>query len=209
MDTIISGTSQIPQPGKANNPFQPFGGSPMGGATVIGGVNDAPILGPGNIIPKGQLFGFLFSVSRTMAGEYWPLYLGENTLGRGPQNSIVLNEVTVSENHVNIHIISRSGNLTVYVTDTKSKTGTLLNGELIRGEADLKSGDIITVGEHYELLVILVDPVKLSLAPVEGFVDATPAQPIMPQFPKPAMSTVLDGQIGGQAPAGGHTVIMG
>lgn len=217
----------MPTPNQGGCPTQqPFAGQPMGNATMISGVNMGGGMPQnfGEPAPKGQLFGFLFSVSKTLAGEYWPLYLGANTIGRGPQNSVVLNEGSVSENHASIHVISRSGNLVVYVTDTASKTGTLLNGNLLRGEADLKHGDIITVGEHYELLVLLVNPMELGLKPVEGFIasQATPAAPVgMPGFggpvpgpmPRPndvprGGATVVEGQAGA-TPVGGHTVIMG
>lgn len=124
---------------------------------------------------NSQIFGFLFSVSKTEAGEYWPLYLGGNSIGRDQQNTIVLSESTVSESHADIHVISRSGKLTVYITDAHSKTGTLLNGNLLRGEADLNNGDILTIGEHYELLVIIINPVELGLRAIPEFVSASPA----------------------------------
>lgn len=217
--TVISGLGSMPDPRTNGNQMQNPFGAPVNG-TVISGVNNGPM--PGGmqgVAAKGQLFGFLYSVSHTMAGEYWPLYLGANTIGRGLQNNITLNEATVSDNHASIHIISRKGELTVYITDSSSKVGTLLNGELLRGEADLGNGDIITIGEHYELFVILFNPVKIGLAPVEGFASSTPSPvwggtrqgfPSMGGVAKPQMpnATVVEGQAG-PIPTGGHTVVMG
>lgn len=168
--------------------------------------------------PQGQVFGFLFSVSKTLAGEFWPLMLGANTLGRGAGNSIQLSEATVSETHASIHVISRANKLIVYIKDDQSKTGTLLNGELLRGEADLKNGDVVTIGEHYELLVILINAHDLGLAEKPefiattptGFVQPGPAAPFIPVpgTPSAAQATVVEGQ-SGPMPVGGHTIIMG
>lgn len=219
LNSAIKVQGSMPEKGQGKASFTPqsapFNGTPVGGVTIIGGItNNVPVSRPGDIVPKGQLVGFLYSVSKTMAGEYWPLYLGANMIGRGVQNNIVLSEGTISENHASIHTISRQGSLVVYITDSSSKTGTLLNGSLLRGEADLKSGDILTVGEHYQLLVILIDQAKYGLAPVEGFVDSSVnnamARSERRQFlgPQPGgMSTVIEGQVG-SIPMGGHTVVM-
>ena len=235
-NTVIPGMMGA---GPMAGPQQPMGGFPQfpGNAaanTVIPGVAPANFPNP-QAAPKGQLFGFLFSVSKTMAGEYWPIYLGANTIGRGAQNSIQLGEATVSDVHASIHVICRDGQLTVYIADSASKTGTLLNGQLVRGEADLKNGDILTIGEAYALYVILVNPAQIGLAQVEKFQEVaagpqpvapmgntipyTPGTPFGPAAPSPfpgmqqpqaphgGSATVVEGQ-GGAAPMGGHTVVM-
>ena len=186
-----------------------------GNLTAIPGVSGQPGM-PGKT-PQGQITGFLFSVSKTLAGEFWPLMLGANTLGRGSGNSIVLSEATVSETHASIHVISRANKLIVYIKDDQSKTGTLLNGELLRGEADLKNGDVITVGEHYELYVVLINAHDLGLAEkpdfaaVESSVFAqTNSAPFIPapNTRTTSQATVVEGQ-SGPMPVGGHTIIMG
>lgn len=214
--TIISGVNDDHQ----NKPNQVASTSPQfmnGGGTVIPGVAYMdPQPKVSNPSTNGQILGFLFSVSKTAAGEYWPLMLGGNTIGRGQSNSIVLNECTVSENHASIHVISRSDRLIVYIKDDQSKTGTLHNGNLIRGEADLKNGDIITVGENYELLVVLISAVEHGLAPKPNFraSNPSPAQAAQQTMVMPGMTntvthgTVVEGSTG-TAPIGGHTLIMG
>ena len=218
--TVIPGLQGQPAPNQTPfSPQSPFG--VQGSETVIPGVSLNGVI---NNETKGQIFGFLFSVSKTMAGEYWPLLLGANTIGRGPANSIKLGEVTVSESHASIHIISRANKLIVYIKDDQSKTGTLLNGELLRGEADLKNGDIITIGEQYELYVILINAFDHGLKQREGFVASAPVagpapipgQQVTAPFPPASQTgrpittaaTIIDGQVG-QVPVGGHTVIMG
>ena len=196
-------------------PSFPFPTPVQGNATAIPGVSGQP--GMPQTAPQGQIFGFLFSVSKTMAGEFWPLMLGANTLGRGSNNSIVLGEATVSETHASIHVISRANKLIVYIKDDQSKTGTLLNGELLRGEADLKNGDIVTIGEHYELYVVLINAHDLGLAEKPDFAAANPAMFVQPNnapfmqvpgTPSAAQATVVEGQ-SGPMPVGGHTIIMG
>ena len=143
--------------------------------------------------------------------------LGANTLGRGTGNSIVLNESTVSETHASIHVISRAKKLIVYIKDDQSKTGTLLNGELLRGEADLKNGDVVTIGEHYELYVVLINAYDLGLTEKADFSATTPSMFVQPNnapfmqvpgTPSAAQATVVEGQSGAM-PVGGHTIIMG
>ena len=209
-NTVIPGLQGQAQ--TLNAPSLPFIPPTQGNATVIPGISGQPAI-PLKA-PQGQIVGFLFSVSKTMAGEFWPLMLGQNTLGRGSSNSIMLAESTVSEKHASIHVISRENKLIVYIRDDQSKTGTLLNGELLRGEADLKSGDIITIGEQYELYVVLINAHDLGLTVKSGFSAVNPVMPNKPSImpvpgaPSYTQATVVEGQ-SGPVPVGGHTIIMG
>lgn len=222
-NTVIPGLQgqQSPMGGYQSPSFPANGqhpGIPIPGQdTVVPGL--ANKAGDAQPSSQGQIFGFLFSVSRTLSGEYWPLHLGANTIGRGPGNTINLSEMTVSDSHAAIHVIFRANKLITYIKDDASKTGTLLNGELLRGEADLKNGDVITVGEHYELYVVLINAVELGLNVNPSFTPASAPVPSNRTTPfgqvpggnyRPQMgpATVAEGQ-SGQVPVGGHTVIMG
>ena len=228
--TVIPGLNGMQQ-ASTQPAFYPQGAPTITpNSTVIPGVGPQAFAGqpvqPQAQSSQGQIFGFLFSVSKTMAGEYWPIMLGANTIGRGSQNSIVLAEGTVSDTHASIHVISRANKLIVYIKDDESKTGTLLNGTLLRGEADLNSGDIVTIGEHYELYVVLINATDLGLGVKEEFVavaqqpsasqftQAMPQRPMGSPFAGPAQRPVMTGGTvvegsSGSAPVGGHTVIMG
>ena len=48
--------------------------------------------------------GFLYSISRQGIGEYWPLRLGTNVIGRSADCDIRLMERSVSERHASISI---------------------------------------------------------------------------------------------------------
>lgn len=121
------------------------------------------------------IMGFLFSVSKTPYGEFWPLYVGPNTIGRGSSNAICLAESSVSDSHATIVIrkMQKQGSnngIFVFVQDTGSMCGTLLNGDTLDfNPRECKSGDIITIGANYELLLIIVDPDALGLQPKPDF----------------------------------------
>ena len=210
--TVIPGIQDQPInqgfPSSYDRQTQPFQASGSFSSTVVPRINNMN----NDKGEPSQLVGFLYSVSRTLAGEYWPIYLGANTIGRTAGNSVMLSESTVSENHAVIHVISRANKLTVYIKDDQSKTGTLLNGELLRNDADLKTGDIITIGEHYELYVVLINPAELGLEVKEGFMPSVVsafAGRNQRNAPLSSPATVVDGQVqSGQAPVGGHTVLM-
>lgn len=125
------------------------------------------------------VMGFVFSVSRTSSGEYWPLYLGQNTIGRGTNCSIRLAEGTVSDNHAELVIrqMKNPDGVLAFIKDSCSTCGTMLNGSSLGFDPqECKGGDVITIGEHYELYVVLIDVKSLGLTQVEGFVGAD-AQP--------------------------------
>lgn len=115
------------------------------------------------------IMGFLFSVSKSTYGEFWPVYVGANSIGRGPANSVNLQEQSVSANHAQLIVRAmlkdgvKSGVL-AFVKDEGSVYGTQVNGETLGFEpATCKTGDIITIGSCYELLFIQVDADSLGL----------------------------------------------
>lgn len=121
--------------------------------------------------PGKPVVGFLYSVSRTPFGEYWPLQLGKNTIGQSPDSNIQLSEGTVSLNHA--VIITRQGKngIIAAIKDSESTNGTFINGEAIDFEAEeLHDSDIITIGQNYQLLFILIDAAKIGLVPNPRFI---------------------------------------
>ena len=119
--------------------------------------------------------GFLFSLSRTGFGEYWPIHIGANTIGRSPQCDVFLPEGTVSEEHATIvvRMMKNPRKLDASISDEKSSHGTMLNGESISATHPLecRNGDMITVGECYQLYLILIDAEELGLKVSEKFID--------------------------------------
>lgn len=75
-------------------------------------------------------------------GSRYLLDLGETTIGRSPDSSISLDDVTVSRRHATI---KRSGDAYVLI-DSGSLNGTYLNGA-VTSSAQLRHGDEIQIGK--------------------------------------------------------------
>lgn len=208
----------------ASQPTNPSGytGTHFPGMATSGTVGSAPAQSD---IHK-PLMGFFFSVSRTSQGEYWPLYMGLNTIGRAAGNSVCLQEATISDNHAEIVIrqMKNPDSVMVSIRDSRSTCGTLINGSSLGFEPhECHNGDIITIGEHYELYFILIDTKSLKLEPSKEFIatgapalqqHAINSIPNMPSAGSPfGHSTVQHGTpnygvANDPAPANGATVIM-
>lgn len=129
------------------------------------------------------IVGFLYSVSRTAAGEFWPLHIGQNTIGQDPNNDICLPEATVSGEHA-VLVVRKMKNpekVIASISDARSTNGTMLNGVSLGFAAvDCNNADIITVGDNYELFLILVDAPTLGLKVQENFIPVEVEQPEEP-----------------------------
>ena len=66
------------------------------------------------------------------------------TIGRSRENDLFLPDQWLSRHHAEI----RSSSSGFLIVDLGSKNGTLLNGRPVRGEATLRTGDMIVLGEH-------------------------------------------------------------
>ncbi len=163
-----------------NNPYaRSRGGQRTGSETYIPGMNDVtPGSVPSQVSPQAKpntpVVGFLYSISRKGIGEYWPLHLGTNTIGRSEDNDICLKEMSVSSKHATLSIkqMKSTHKLIASIRDTGSKTGMFLNDEELDYENHTcKANDIITVGSSYKLLLILIDAEEYGLSVAEGFVE--------------------------------------
>ena len=74
------------------------------------------------------------------SGMLYPLRVGLNTIGRHPDNDIVLAERVISRRHCAILVHLGNG---CELHDTASKNGTYLNGHKLSGPTRLNSGDQI------------------------------------------------------------------
>ena len=132
-----------------------------------------PRVGKAFFNSEKPVLGFLYSISRTAAGEFWPLHQGPNTIGQSEDRDIQLLEGTVSFNHaiLNVRMMKNPEKMIAFITDTTSTNGTMVNGESL-GSApkDCKNGDVIVIGDHYELYLVLLDPATLGLKVAEDFI---------------------------------------
>lgn len=128
---------------------------------------------PKYIVSGKPVVGFAYSISRSPVGEFWPLHVGQNTIGKDPECDIVLNEGTVSGEHA-VLVVRKMKNpekVIASISDARSTNGTMINGVSLGFQAEeCKNGDIITIGDNYELYITLVDVAELGLKVSENFV---------------------------------------
>jgi len=86
--------------------------------------------------PVAQMCWLLFN------GEQLPLRVGLNSVGRLPDNDIILDDDTVSRRHCAIVVHS---NLSVELYDIASKNGTRINSRKIKGPQKLADGDELNI----------------------------------------------------------------
>ena len=79
-----------------------------------------------------------------------PLEREEVILGRALEADVRVNDSKISRKHARINALTdEKTHTTSYVlTDLSSRTGTLLNGQKVRGQETLQNGDKITIGEN-------------------------------------------------------------
>lgn len=185
----------------ARGDFYSRGGSSSMKGTFVPGMQGSAVPNPGDSIPGMSgtkrastvpVVGFLYSISRCGIGEYWPLHVGTNTIGRSADNDIQLKEMSVSDHHASlaVRMMKSSGKLIASVCDKGSKNGMYLNDEELDFENhSCKNGDIITVGTSYQLVLLLINPNEYGLSVAENFVATdedsadyvpAPAEPVDP-----------------------------
>lgn len=205
-ETYIPGLNE----GVRNSAYTPDNNNFQDG-TMLAGYGQAPgaqkaDTSKSNNVNNGKtpVVGFLYSISKNGFPEYWPLYVGTNSIGKSADSQIKLGEASVSEHHANIQIKkmrSNGGRLIATIVDTGSKNGIVVNDEeLDYDRHQLNNGDLITIGLNYKLAFILVDPIAYGLEVAENFVETdkqeeAPAQtpPALPgnathQIPNPPYS---------------------
>ncbi len=185
------GTTNVPgQEQGQGNLYARQQGSQHAGTVVPGMNQQAPAVEAAMPQPEQQqqriqptipVVGFLYSISRQGFGEYWPLHVGTNTIGRGENNDIRLMERTVSERHANLFIrqMKSSRKIIASIRDEGSKNGIFVNDEELTYDAhECHNRDIITVGNNYRLLLILIDADEMGLSVAQNFQPLDNSEPI-------------------------------
>lgn len=184
-------------PGGAQGFYQPRGQRPAKG-TYVQGMDD-PAGAAGGVGYEGgtqpftphqqtapranasgkPVLGFLYSISRTPQGEFWPIYQGQNTIGKDAECDIQLPEGTVSGEHALLVVrkLKKPEKVIASLADSRSTNGTMLNGESLGFAAvECQNGDIITIGDNYELYLILIDATAIGLSVASDFVPVAAQQ---------------------------------
>ena len=84
-----------------------------------------------------------------------PLVIGVNSIGRLPDNTVVLKDNHVSRRHCAI-VVHRDGHCEVH--DIASKNGTLLNGDKITGPTVVHPGDTLSLCNRRIKLLAIIAP---------------------------------------------------
>ena len=124
------------------------------------------------VMQERVVVGVLFSISRGLLGELFPVYLGKNIIGLTPNCDISLKEKTVSPEHAILHTRKTETGLEASITDFNSTFGTQVNETDARYETiPVKENDIITIGSHYQFVIKFFDMEKCGLAENLDFED--------------------------------------
>ncbi len=84
------------------------------------------------------------------------------TIGRGNANDLVLNDSSVSRFHAVVKLQDNA----VFIADRGSTNGVVLNDEKILQDAELKTGDIASIG-RYELRLETIDDKAIQVRRAE------------------------------------------
>ena len=155
--------SHTTAPGAQKHPGTVFPGGPQG---------TAPADHQSVKRPSKPVFGFLYSISNNGWTEFWPLQLGENTIGSTPECDVFLPEATVSHTHASLQIrkMKNPQKVEAWITDSRSMNGSMVNGMSVGIQpVPCKNGDIITIGENYVMYLVLLDTDEIGLAPAQDF----------------------------------------
>lgn len=117
--------------------------------TQIPGLPIQPEPEPGPPVLPASDYALL---SRTDALSRFPLFRGQNSIGRSTSNDVVISHPSVSRSHAAIVVDEGAMRL----VDLQSQNGTFLNGVAVKGEVPLKAGDIIGIGQSDEFRFIEV-----------------------------------------------------
>jgi pSer/pThr/pTyr-binding forkhead associated (FHA) protein len=115
----------------------------------------------------------LVVLSEGMTGQSYELKVDKTTVGRVDDNAFQIPQSSVSSHHCEIFL---KGN-DVVVKDLNSTNGTFINNQQVTGEAVLKAGQILRLGQ-----------VEIRLEPAAGAGTGAPAAP--PQGKRPVDSTM-------------------
>jgi len=134
-------------------------------------------------------------------GKTYPLNKNEISIGRDTTNDVIINDAEVSRKHA--HIVSQGGGFVL--EDLGSTNGTFVDGQRLMGPHQLRSGEMIMLGENISLAfeapqidpnaTVIASPVVREGPPLTTRQEVPPAfQPVTPPPPEPAFA--------GQVPPG-------
>jgi pSer/pThr/pTyr-binding forkhead associated (FHA) protein len=89
--------------------------------------------------------------TESQSGKEVELSGDEITIGRDPENSVVVDDVQISRHHVRIFRDKQNW----LIEDLNSTNGTTVNNKALKKAQKLKHGDLVTMGEDSKFKVVL------------------------------------------------------
>jgi pSer/pThr/pTyr-binding forkhead associated (FHA) protein len=122
----------------------------------------------------------LVVLNEGLAGQSFELNAEKTTIGRVPDNNFPIAVASVSSHHAEILLRGND----VVVKDLNSTNGTFINGQQVTGEAPLKPGQVLRLGQVEIRL-------EIPGMPVPAAAPATPAPAPVAPMKRPAASTMV------------------
>jgi pSer/pThr/pTyr-binding forkhead associated (FHA) protein len=113
----------------------------------------------------------LVILSQGMTGRAHELKVDKTTIGRVDDNTFPIAEASVSSHHCEVFLRGND----VVVTDLNSTNGTFINGDKITGEAILKPGQVLRLGQ-VELRLDVEGVAPVPAAPAASGSSPAPAK---------------------------------
>ncbi len=108
------------------------------------------------------------------AGQVFTLEKEESFIGREMSNEIVINDPEVSRRHARVYLQGAN----YVIEDLGSTNGTSVNGQRLMGPYMLRPGEMVTFGEHTNLLfeAVAIDPDATMVSMRQTAVPQTPVK---------------------------------
>lgn len=131
------------------------------------------------------------------SGSVFVVTAAKFSIGRGEENDVVIGDVRASRRHAEL---VRRPNGSWHLSDLGSQNGVVWNGKITR-EADLRAGDVVTVGETAFEFVPEESGTRLMTAPPKAIsTDHVAGRPALRAVPAVASAPALGGlQVAGAA----------
>lgn len=155
--------------------------------------------------------GVLFSNSRTMLGDVFPVYLGKNIIGSDKSCEICLGEESVAPFHAQL-IVRKLGSPDLYEVSlnavSEQNNVAVNSNRIFTVESIVTENDILRIGEHSDLILRLFAPETYSLQENPDFKcigDEKKSDTVPPVPPSsPYSPSALEGNGGLYSPSPGR-----
>jgi predicted component of type VI protein secretion system len=107
------------------------------------------------------------------AGKEYPLEKNELFIGRDLTNDVVVNDPEVSRRHARLSLQGTG----YVIEDLASTNGTSVNNQRLMGPHLLRPGEVVTLGEHTNLVYESLQPVSEATMVAGGMPAAMPENP--------------------------------